>query len=297
MKLKILFSTLIVALLIVVSCQKEVTKNTAKIDNEALATVADEVIADIDFATLLNDVDDGLFWGDTGFTMFKSAEITNEHCWDKKTKVEEGNKIIVTLEFTGNCEKEGTIIIEYLKPNDKNGVRKKTITYDNFTRKGVTFNGTKTIVRGKGDYNIKGEMTIARLNDEGVEVTITRNYQREVHWLCGLDTRKTRDDNIFKITGTTEVEKTVGDEKTSYSRKILRPLLVVKACELKIQAGVVKVVKGDGTEITIDYGKAPEKIECGATFECSQKFTVTKDGETYDMELVDGKRVKVSDNE
>lgn len=297
MNLKVLFSTMLVAVLFLVSCQKEVTQNATKIDNEALATITDEVVADINFANLLNDADDGLFWGDSGFSMFKSAEITDNHCWSKKVKVEQGKKVIVTLEFNGTCEKKGTIIIEYLKPNDKNGVRKKTITYVDFINKGTTFNGTKEIVRGNGNYNIKGDMTISKLNDEEAEVTITRKYQREVHWLCGMKTRKTREDNIYKVTGKTEVTRTVGDEERSYTRKILRPLLVVKACELKIQAGVVKITKADGTEITIDYGKVPGKIDCGTTFDCDEKFTVTKDGETTEMELVDGKRVKVTGEE
>ena len=296
MNSKILFTTLIVALFLSVSCQKENTNKLSQIDSEALTTITDEVIADFNFADLLNDSDDGLFWGDSGFSMFKSAEITDNHCWSKRVKVEEGNKIIVTLEFNGDCEKEGTIIIEYLKPNDKNGVRKKTITYDSFKRKGVTFNGTKVIVRGMGNYNIKGDMTITRENDEGEEVTITRKYQREVHWICGIKTRKDRGDDVYKVKGKTEVTKTVGDETKSYSRKILKPLLFVKACDLKIQAGSVKIIRGDNSEILINYGTAPDKIDCGATFECGTKFTVTKDGETFEMEFVDGKRVKVTED-
>jgi hypothetical protein len=296
MNSKVLFTALIVALFLSVSCHKEDANKLSQIDNEALATITDEVIADLNFADLLNDSDDGLFWGDSGFSMFKSAEITDNHCWSKRVKVEEGNKIIVTLEFNGDCEKEGTIIIEYLKPNDRKGVHKKKITYVSFKRKGVTYNGTKIIVRGNGNYNIKGDITIVRQNEDGEEVTITRNYQREVHWICGLDTRKERGDDIYKVSGKTEVTRTVGEETKSYSRKILKPLLFVKACELKIQAGSVKIIRGDNSEILIDYGTAPGKIDCGATFECGTKFTVTKDGETFEMEFVDGKRVKVTED-
>ncbi len=295
MNLKVLSAALIVALFLLASCQKESVNKLSKMDGEALATVTDEVLADISFAELLNESDDGIFWGDAGFSSLKSAEIATK-CWAKRTKVEEGNKIIVTLEYTGECDKEGVIIIEYLKPNDKNGVRKKTITYDDFSKKGVTFNGTKIVVRGNNTYNIKGDMTITRTNDEGAEVVIERNYEREVHWICGLETRKERGDNIYRVSGKTEVVKTVGEEKTAYTREILRPLLFVKACDLKIQAGSVKIVRGDNAEIIIDYGKAPGNIDCGAEFECGTKFEVTKDGETYQMELVDGKRVKVAED-
>lgn len=280
--------------LLVFSCQKQDVLNVAEADGDLLATVNDEVLADINFVDLLNDADYGMFWGDPFFTTnLKSAEIEG-HCWAKRTKEEEGNKIVVTLEYDGTCDKNGTIVIEYLKPNDKKAEKKKNLTYIDFFCKGVTYNGTKEIVKGNDNYNVKGEMTIEKTNDDGEAVKLVRNYQREVHWICGMDTYRDRDDDIIKVTGKSEVTKTVGGEEFSYSRQILKPLLIVKACDLKIQAGSVKIEKGDGTKVEIDYGKMPKDVNCDfSTDDCITKFEVTKDGNTYQMELVDGKRVKV----
>ena len=298
MNSKILFTVLIAILFLAVSCEKQTLQKDTLIDVETLALLDDEVLADINFAELLDEGDDGVFWGDFGFSGLKSAESDN-HCWSKKVKVEEGNKVVITLEFNGNCDKSGTIIIEYMKPDGNKTERKKSITYIDFTNKrGVTFNGTKTIVRGNGNYNIKAEITITKENEnedgEIEEVKFVRNYQRQIKWICGLDTRRNHDDNIKEVTGQSEVFKYIDDvEVKSYSRKILNPLLIVKACALKIQAGTVKIEKGDGTELEINYGKMPEEISCDDDFDCGFDIEITKDGETFIVTFdEDGKRVK-----
>lgn len=296
MKTKILTFSLLAFLIFAVSCEKETINNTSIVDDELLATITDEVLADINFADLLSEGDDGIFWGDNAFSSLKSTEIVSG-CWSKRTKVEEGDKVVITLEYEGDCDKYGIIIIEYLKPNDNSGAKKKTITYQNFIKNEVTFNGTKDVVRGNDNYSVKGEMTVEKKNDDGEDVLITRNYEKQIKWICGLDTKNNKEDNILKITGETEVTKTVGEVEKSYKRKILKPLLIVKVCDLKVQAGLVKIEKGDGTEIEIDYGKMPDNIDCESDFECGTTFEITKDGKTYQMELVEGKRVKVTTDE
>ena len=116
-------------------------------------------------------------------------------------------------------------------------------------------------------------------------------------WICGLDTRKDRSDNIKKVTGQSEVVKSInGEEVKSYSRKIVQPLLIVKACALKIQAGLVKIERGDGTELKIDYGKMPEDFDCSIVWgedNCNSTIEITKDSETFTVTFdEDGKRVK-----
>ena len=296
MNFKVLFTTLVVALFISVSCEKQTLQTDSQIDTETLALIDDEVLADINFAELLDESDDGIFWGDAGFFSLKSAEIERTCPAREVEKID--NKVKITLTFSGDdCGKSGTIIIEYLKPNDKNHDKKKSITYVDFTNKrGVTFNGTKTIVRGNDNYNVKADLIITKINDEGEDVKFVRNYHRQIKWICGLDTRKDFSDNIKKVTGKSEVVKYIdGVEVKSYSRKILKPLLIVKACGLKIQAGSVKIEKSDGTELKIDYGKMPKDFDCSTEWgevNCNSEIEVTKDGETFTVTFEDGKRVK-----
>ncbi len=298
MKLKVLSTALIVTFFLAVSCEKQTLQTDSKIDIETLALVNDEVLADINFAELLDESDDGIFWGDAGFFALKSAETEGGTCPAREVDRVD-NEVKVTLTFSGDdCSKSGVIIIEYLKPDDENGDRKKSITYVDFTNmRGVTFNGTKTIVRGNGNYNIKADITMTKENEESEEVKFVRNYHRQIKWICGLDTRKDRTDNIKEVTGQSEVVKYIDDvEVKSYSRKILEPLLIVKACGLKIQAGLVKIEKGDGTELKINYGEIHKDFDCNTVWDeenCNSTIEITKDGETFTVIFdEDGKRVK-----
>ncbi len=281
MNTKLLFSTLIIVLFLTISCEKQTVQIISQIDEEILALVNDEVLADINFAELLDESDDGIFWGDVGFLSLKSAEIEKTCPARKVNRID--NKVIITLSFSGNdCGKSGVIIIQYLKPNDKNQ-NKKLITYIDFKNKnGVTFNGIKTIVRGNDNYNIKADLTITKQNEEGDDVKFVRNYHRQIKWKCGLDTKLNLDDNIKTVTGKSEVVKYINEEEIkSYSRKILQPLLIVNACGLKIQAGSVKIEKGDGTELIINYGEMPKNISCETEFDCNSEIEVAKDGEIF----------------
>lgn len=277
MKTQVLFSIVFVFFLFTISCEKDTLQPTPEIDDEVLALVQDEILADISFAELLDEGDDGIFWGDTGFSALKSAEIVTNECRSRSV-VEEDDKKIVTLDFSNElegCIKSGTIIIEYHKPNDLHRRGKKLIRYIDFSRnKRDTINGVKTIVRGLENRNIKAEVTITRRNINDELVTISRNYERQVKWICGLGNGDISD-NIKKVTGKTEVTKTVnGGEVRSYSRNILHPLLIVKACELRIQAGTARIEKANGTVVKINYGEMPESVECGYK-NCHDSFMAT----------------------
>ena len=299
----ILFS-LFALFFMVASCEKEAMQSQTEINDEVLTLVEDEILADISFAELLDEGDDGIFWGDEGFTALKSAGIMANDCRTRTVK-EEDNKKIVTLEFSNTpagCNKSGTIIIVYHKNGDNLSNGTKTITYIDFVNKeGTKFNGVKSIIRGEGNYNIKANMEITRENGNGDPVFIVRNYDRQVHWICGLRTGRL-EDNIKTITGQSDVIKTIirGDEEVvkSYSRKITKPLLIVKACDVRIQAGTVKIEKANGTEVEIDYGDMPEDVDCDftTTHDCNNTLKVTKDGTIYNVTVTvndDGERSRV----
>jgi hypothetical protein len=304
MNMKFLFFSLIIVLFFVVSCEKEESINVPELDDEIITLVEDEIMADINFAELLDEGDDGIFWGDAAFSSLKSAELVNNDCRTREVIEKDSSRTVIFNFSNGTCGKSGTITIVYHKNKDFNSNGKKTVTYDNFTNTdGVIFNGTKNIKRGNNNYNIKAEMTITKSNKNG-EVSIVRNYERQVRWICGLDTRGNNSDNIKKITGQSEITKTAtganGKEYTkSYSRKILSPLLIVKACGLKIQAGTVKVERANGTTVKIDYGKMPDEIVCGTTWEnCNSTIEITKGDETFTVTFDEnGNRIKPTKDE
>ncbi len=297
MKIKSLFISLGILIVLFVSCENDDVIMNTELDEDLSSVVADEVISDINFADLLDEGDDGVFYGDDDFVSvnLKSASIEQVVCFTKQV-AKEDDKWIITFEYTGECAREGTVIIEHYLPDDS-GVKKKTVTYIDFKKRGVTYNGTRHIERGNGMYNITANMEIDRLNDNGDSVHIVRNYEREVEWLCGLDTRDVVEDNIKKVTGKCEVTRTVNGEEKSYSREILEPLLIVRACELRIQAGVVEINRVSGKVVTIDYGPMPDEINCDEEFNCDNSFVVTIGDETVNMEYVDGERVEVSESE
>ena len=294
MNLKVLFTTLIVALFISVSCEKQTLQTNSKIDDETLALVDDEVLADINSAELFEESAD-ILWGGSYFSRFKSGDKRNYNCADFDIKFEK-NKVIITLDFSKDkCGKTGMVIIEYSFSDSSDSFGKATIVYSDFTNNhGVVFNGTKVVEYKNEGYILESEMTVKKKDKEGKKVTFYRNSHRNVKWICEPEDNENM---ILEVTGETEVTKVAGDIESTYSRKIVSPLLIVKECDLKVQDGVVEVEKQDGTEIIIDYGQMPEEVNCNSEFDCNSTFKITKDGETFTVAFDEnGKRVK-QDNE
>jgi len=297
MKRDLLLSVVLGIALLFTACEKEQKQADATLSADELSLVSDEVIAELTFAELLDDGDDGTFWEDAVALQTKSATIEPGTC-PYRTVLMEPNKITIKLEFSGDdCEKSGTVITEIIKPTADNGfIRKKTITFVDFINHGATMNGTRTIEQAQTYHSISGTTEIDRTNDKGEAIHFVRTYSRTVEWLCGLDTRLQREDNIRTVSGSEEVTRSVNGEAKSYSKAITSPLLLVAACDMKIQAGQVEINRPNGTEITINYGPMPD-VDCDADFDCKNTFEVTKNGTTFQVELIEGKRVRVVDSE
>ncbi len=296
MKNHTIVSFLFLLIIIVISCDEDDMFVVHEPSDYVAELVSDEILSDINFADMLDEGDNGLFWGDNDFLMLKSAEVEGGTCPFRQVVREEDKKII-TLEFSGeDCNKEGTIIIEHIRPEDGEG-KKKKITYIDFKKNGITHNGVKEIVKGDQNYTVEGRMEIRRINSGGDTVHIVREFNKEIQWLCGWDTPGVKEDNIKQVTGQTDFDRTVNGQKRSFTRKILEPLLIVKECDFRIQAGQVEVKRTDGAKVTIDYGQEPGEIECDDDFDCDNKLTVTIGEEVYNMEFVDGKRVKAESSE
>src|SRR5210317_1540349 len=99
MKLNKLFYSLFLLLIVAVACEKETINVDTQLNDETVALIEDEVFADINFAELLDEGDDGIFWGDAGFSFLKSAEYMSGTCPERKVDDQE-DKRVVTLEFS-----------------------------------------------------------------------------------------------------------------------------------------------------------------------------------------------------
>jgi len=97
----------------------------------------------------------------------------------------------------------------------------------------------------------------------------TRNSNETTEWLAGYDTEE-KEDNIFYRTGSGQVVTSEGDE---YTREITTALLFDGSCDY-IKSGVIELNKA-GEETVIDFGDG----------ECDEWATVTKDGETEEVDL------------
>lgn len=96
-----------------------------------------------------------------------------------------------------------------------------------------------------------------------------REFSGEKEWISGFLTADIADDKFYKTgTGTATVD---GDIK--FSRTITTPLYIDRACRF-ILSGVVEIAR-NGETMTIDYGDGS----------CDNIATVTKDGETEEIEL------------
>lgn len=288
MKRKFLFPAMLACAVLVWSCEKEALKSDSTLSDTELALVSEEVASDANFAAQLDEGEDATSWDDISSLTTKSATVVST-CPSITLSLTDTLKT-VTFEYSGTeCSKSGTVIISYYRPANNADVRKKSITYIDFTVDSVTCNGTKTVESSATGSSISAQLEVVKLNDNNDTVRITRSYLRETEWLCGKDTRGDREDNIRIVTGSDQISKTVNGETVTYSRSIVSPLLLVSACEMKIQAGEVKIVKGDGTEITLTFGTMPENIDCESEFTCSTEFTAGKDGKTFPLEWVNGR--------
>ncbi|WP_372775005.1 hypothetical protein [Mangrovibacterium sp.] len=291
------------------ACDKENTNLDTTLYDDEISLISDEIDSDLTLNYLLDGSDDANFFDDLEYDLNEKSTHMYEgvsSCAVKTWSVE-SDRLVLTRDFSDSrCDRTGIIVIEYFFPEtDEEITLKKTIEFIDFTTNSVTYNGKISLERTIESYSIEASLEIDRVNTEGEAVHFSRNYSRQLDWLCGRGTQSetfsdldyssyATSDNIRLLSGSSSTVKTVAGVETSYSRTITNPLLYVAACDLKIQAGEVVIKKANGTELEINYGEMPESLNCDDDFECGNTFEVTKNGKTYSMELADGEVVQVT---
>jgi len=197
------------------------------------------------------------------------------HCPDVTIDVEGEDTYpkIITLDYGDSTVLRngkvlsGQIVIEISAPrNSQNYMR--TVTYNDFGIDSILINGMSMVTVDKLDEMLrqfKSDFTII-LADGSV---VTRSSERTWQWTEGFDTEDDPSDDVILINGFVNAEFN-GD---SYSKQIT-DLKRIGDCRF-IVAGVVTITLNDETVWSIDHGDGT----------CDNIATVTKDGETYEIDL------------
>ncbi len=186
-----------------------------------------------------------------------TVDFGTEGCTGQDGRLRQGKLIMVK---TGNYfEGESTM----------------TYTFENYFVNGNQLTGTKTV---NGYINAEGNRQMDMVDNGTVILadgagTITRTAQRTREVIEGSDTPNKQDD-VIKVTGSAAGVCSTGDTFTS---QITTPLIRDnrEMCSRFYVQGVVEIVKGDGTEITINYGDGT----------CDNLAEITTNGETEIVEL------------
>lgn len=161
----------------------------------------------------------------------------------------------ITIEFSGQ---PGT------------GEFSRMITYENFGVDSVLMNGT-----GEMTYNRTDSLFRTFTSDLVITLpdgmTINRTSERQWEWIEGLDTELEQTDDMIQITGFTVAETSEGDV---YRKEIVEPLIRSRDCRFIVQ-GVVEITLNGELISSLNYGDG----------ECNDMAILTRDGETYEVEL------------
>jgi hypothetical protein len=182
----------------------------------------------------------------------------------------------ITIDYGEGCVgkhgdlKTGIIVISMSDTMLNAGAVHEVVFYD-------VMIGDKSIERTKtmtnmglnadGNWVLEGASTSTVTYEDGS--SSSRESTQSKEWLSGFGTEE-REDNVILISGSGSL---VNSEGLEFSRSITVPLLVDRSCRY-IKSGTILLEK-DGEETIIDFGDG----------ECDQWATVTKDGETKEVDL------------
>jgi hypothetical protein len=202
------------------------------------------------------------------------------------TKVTTQESEVTTVDFgeEGCTGQDGRtrqgIMIMTKTGNYWEGEVQMTYEFQNYYVNGNQMTGTKTT---NGFINDAGNRQMDMVDNGSIILadgagTITRTAQRTREVIEGSDTRNKQDD-IIKVTGSNAGICATGETFTS---QITTPLIRnnTQDCSRFYVSGVVEIIKGDGTEITINYGDGT----------CDNLAEITTNGETEIVELESHRR-------
>jgi hypothetical protein len=173
----------------------------------------------------------------------------------------------------------GEIIIVLSAPK-KSKDYTRTVTYNDFGMDSLLINGGSTVIVDKVDEMFRiftTDFTITLADGS----TLNRTSERIWQWVEGMDTEEDQLDDVIHITGIVNAEL----NGETYKKEILDHLVRKGDCRYIVQ-GTVEVTLGIEQLCFIDYGEG----------DCDQYATMTKDGESYEIDLAK-KKMKGKNNQ
>lgn len=286
MKLKWILAVGVVAALFMSACEKSGSDFEEPGDQ---VTMAEEEVADLKSAEATSsDVSSARFAGH----MLQGGMMVGGHhlffgqgfppCATVTVDSDEFPKT-VTIDYSDGCtgrmglEKKGVITI-YMSDTIINEGAYYEVTFEDLTLGNRLI--TKTATYSNEGLNDAEHWVIAfesqsttTFEKQDEEYIIVREFSGEREWLAGFDTPEVSDD-IFLMSRNGSI--TVNDE-LKFHKTTIEALLIDRTCKWPL-SGIVEITK-DGETMTIDYG----------TGECDNIALVTKDGDSEEIELNEGK--------
>ncbi len=256
-----------------VACKKQ----NDKVSGEDVEIAEDEAYTDLVFEDLMNEID-GIEAG--------VSKSTYEGCANVTTTVQD-TIWTTTIDYGDGCEQPvynrlGISVDTIVRKGKVIVVRKglyrqkgsyRTVTLENYSVNGIQIEGTRTIENMGPDQDNHMWFAISLQNGKITTpdgIVITRNSERERHWVAGANTPSVLDDE-YRIWGNVNGITASGED---YTCTIIDSLQVKIACRL-IVGGQIEIVVGDRQPVELDFGNG----------ECDAIATVTRDGQSKQINL------------
>lgn len=278
------------------SCQKEADFNLNDILSEKSATIVqDEVAVDnaeseasyeADFyanaeKSLILMAGKGQHWGWKNILRYKINQCPNVTIDSAAT----GYPKTITLNYGNGVELRngrvlsGVITILISAPPRTDGAT-KIVIYNNFSVDSI-------VVAGSVTFEFAGNFITSRKHTQTGSLTfslpegkiLTRQMDKTIEWITGLDTAEDMSDDVIQITGSVSVSTSEGNE---YEKEITSPLIKLGDCRWFAQGTVEISINGE-TKLVVDYGNG----------ECDSVASISRNGKTREIDLR-GKRPVVN---
>jgi hypothetical protein len=297
---KIIGLSVFVLSLALYSCQSEDAK--VPVEQGLTEKSAQITLTEVEVEAASNEVEYEVeFYANAEETLTRWWKVGKAWRWSNKLRYRINHCPDVSITHDGEEEYPKTIVLNYgdgtelkngkllsgmitinISAPQKSKDYTRLVTYSDFGVDTILINGTSQVIVDKNDEMFRTFESDLTLNN-GDGVTIERTSNRLWQWVEGFDTTEDQSDDVMHITGVVNAEHSVHG---TYEKKIVEPLVRIRDCRFIVQ-GIVEITLNSAEEPawSMDYGDG----------ECDNIAVVTKDGETYEVDLSKKKMHKKGD--
>ncbi|NOY97399.1 MAG: hypothetical protein GXO81_13725 [Chlorobi bacterium] len=293
--MKKLFGFVVLLAVLLVSCNKEPLDGIedSGLDTKSAQVVLDEItvenaIAEVDYESdfyfrashaLTDMFRNGMKWGWRKGLRYKTGQCplitieSEEGGYPKTITLDYGDSTVLR-----NGKVLSGIIQIYISARPRTDGFVKEVTYNGFSVDSVSIAGVTTMM-------FTGDNETERVHTVSSDLTITladgsiikREGEKVREWISGLDTKFDQSDDVIQVSGYAQITTAEND---LYKMDITKPLIKLGDCRHYVE-GVIEYSENGVVFATVDFG----------TGDCDNVATLTKDGETVEIDLA-GKAAK-----